>query len=424
MSPALLLDAEATSAPSGVRTVRVALAGCGVVGGELVRRFRRSESELAERHGLRFELVRVLVRDPARARPDELPDGVLTTELSSFLSAGSDVVVEAIGGCETALAIARAALGAGRRLVTANKALLAAHGPELASRARHGLTRLDFEAAVGGGIPVLRALRDQLGGAGVRRVRGILNGTTNFILTRLEEGAGYAEALAEAQRLGFAEADPSRDVNGLDAADKARILAWLAFGVDPARLPARVRGIAPHADRLAADAAALGGVPRLVAEAFRGERGVSVVVEPVLVSSGSQLAAVRGPDNLIEVESTWNGVVRLAGPGAGGAPTASALLGDLVRGASALRTPAVTVSGVPESAAHDWVISVRPGGGAERLLLRTLERAGAEARRVVWAPDAVRAVVPAARWRQVELAVRALAGAGLDPVATRVELGT
>jgi homoserine dehydrogenase len=363
----------------------------------------------------------VLVRDATRPRPDELPDGVLTTDLESFLAAEADVVVEAIGGQDPALRIARAALAGGKRLVTANKALLALHGPELAELARCRRTRLDFEAAVGGGIPVLRSLRDQLAGAEVQRVRGILNGTTNYILSRLSDGVAYADALREAQRLGYAEADPSRDVGGLDAADKLRILAWLGFGVDPARLPVRVRGIGQRADRIAADAAALGGVARLVGEATRGERGVSAAVEPVIVRPGGELAQVRGPDNLITVETRWNGVVRLGGPGAGGSPTASALLGDLVRGASPLRTPHVTVNGVAESAAHDWVVSAAPGGGAERLLLRTLERAGVEAKRVVWAPDAVRAVVRGARWRQLELGLRALEVTGLDPLATRMD---
>lgn len=404
-----------------VRRVRVALAGCGVVGGELVRRIGAGQRELAERHGLRFELVRVLVRDAARPRPGELPDGVLTTDLGHFLAAEAEVVVEAIGGQEPALAIARAALGRGLRLVTANKALLAEHGPGLAALARSTRGRLDFEAAVGGGIPVLRALRDQLGGAGVSRVRGILNGTSNFVLGRLAEGVPYAEALAEAQRLGFAEADPSRDVGGQDAADKLRILAWLAFGADPARLQVRVRGIEPGADRLAADAAALGGAPRLVADARRGPRGVEASVEPVVVAPDGDLGRVRGADNLIVVESAWNGVVRLGGPGAGGAPTASALLGDLVRGASPLRPPVQSPGGAPEAEPHAWVISTRAGGGAERELLRTLGRAAIDVRRVLRGPDGVRAVVAGVRWRPVELAVRALAAAGLQPLATRVD---
>lgn len=423
MSTTILEAPAALRRPARVRTVRVALAGCGVVGGELARRLREDEAVLAARHGLRFQVVRVLVRDTARPRVVELPEGVVTSDLAHFLAAGADVVVEAIGGVEPALEIARASLAAGRRFVTANKALLALHGPELARLARRGRGRLDFEAAVGGGIPVLRALRDQLAGAEVRRVRGILNGTSNFILTRMGEGAPYAGALAEAQRLGYAEADPARDVDGRDAADKVRVLAWLAFGADPAALPVRTRGLLPLPDRLAADARALGGVARLVAEASLEGRGVSAAVEPVIVAADSELGAVRGPDNLVRVESRWNGTVRLGGPGAGGEPTASALLGDLVRGASPLRPPpGAAPAGVAEAAEHAWVVSAPTGHGAEKLLLLTLDRAGVEANRVVWAPDAARAVVPAATWRRVELALRALEGAGLGPLATRLEI--
>ncbi|MFL5540613.1 MAG: homoserine dehydrogenase, partial [Longimicrobiaceae bacterium] len=208
----------------GPRVVRVALAGCGVVGGELVRLLAHGADEIRARHGLRFELAAVLVKHPGLPRPGELPRGVLTTDVDAFLRADAEVWVEAIGGRDPALRIARAVLGAGRRLVTANKALLAEHGPALAALARRSGARLDFESAVAGGIPVIRALRDSLGMTGIESVRGVLNGTTNYVLSRLAEGWRYADALADAQAKGFAEASPARDLSGEDAADKLRIL--------------------------------------------------------------------------------------------------------------------------------------------------------------------------------------------------------
>lgn len=408
--------------PRGSRVLRVGLAGCGAVGGELVRLLRHSERDVRARYGTRFELVRVLVRGSGRPRPAELPPGVVTTDVDAFLASEVDVVVEAIGGIDPALPIARAVLAAGRRLVTANKALVAAHGPELVRLAARHRTRIDFESAVAGGIPVLRAIRDHLPVTEIRAIRGILNGTTNFILSRLAEGRRYAEALAEAQARGFAEADPSRDVGGDDAADKIRILAWLAFGADPATLPVRTRGIVPHPDRLAADAAALGGVPRLIAECVRSGAGVAAAVEPVIVAADSALGQVRGEDNVVVVESRWNGTLRLAGPGAGGAPTATALLGDLLRSARPLRcVPPAAEAGAAPDALHRWLLSVgAPGAGA--LVSGALAAAGLSAAGFVPGGDAVRAVVEGVPWSAVAAAGAALEAAGADPVLSRLEV--
>jgi homoserine dehydrogenase len=403
-----------------VRTVRVALAGCGAVGGALVRLIQESEREVAERYSMRFELARVLVRDATRPRAVPLAPGLVTADLGEFLSTPAEVVVEAIGGVDAAAAIARAALRAGRRLVTANKALLAAHGPELLRLSRRHRARLDFESAVGGGIPVIRALRDQLAATEVQRIRGVLNGTTNYILTRMGEGFSYVEALADAQQKGYAEANPSRDVNGQDAADKIRVLAWLAFGAQPQRLPVRTRGIAPHAERLTADAAALGRVVRLVAECASADGSVSATVEPVLVSAGSELGAVQGADNAVIVESRWNGVVRLAGPGAGGAPTASAILGDLIGGGRALRlAEGRAAEGVEEASAHRWLFSAPSAGGAETRLQRTLERAGIVAERLD-GRGVVRLLTAPVPWARADLAARALGAAGVGAVVARV----
>jgi homoserine dehydrogenase len=419
MTTTLIAPAPIRVAP-GIRTIRVALAGCGTVGGSLVELIEHSRAEVAARYGVGFEIVRVLVRDAARERPAALRDGIVTTDLEHFLAADADLVVEALGGIEPALRIAEAALDAGRRLVTANKALVAAHGPALVRRAEQSGGRLDFESAVAGGIPVLRALRDQLAATGIESVRGVLNGTVNYILTRLGEGASYADALAEAQRLGFAEADPSRDVSGEDAAEKARILAWLAFGADPAELPVRRRGIVPHSDRLAADAAALGRVARLVAECVRTDAGVSATVEPVFVPAGSELAGVRGADNAVLIRSRWNGALRLAGPGAGGGPTASAVLADMLRSAHPLRLPAGAGAGVEESAPHRWSVSVSGGEGAVARLERALARAGAAAESVASEHNVVRAVIAPVPWPRLHLAVRALEGAGAAPVVARL----
>lgn len=407
----------------GPRVVRVALAGCGVVGGELVRLLAHGAGEIRSRHGVRLELASVLVKHPGRPRPSELPGGVLTTEVDAFLASGADVWVEAIGGTNPALRIARTVLGAGRRLVTANKALLAAHGPELAALARRSRARLDFESAVAGGVPVIRALRDSLGLTGIRAIRGVLNGTTNYILTRLGDGWRYANALADAQARGFAEANPARDLSGEHAADELRILAWLAFGVEPGALIVRRRGIEPWPERLAADAALVGGVPRLVAEVVDTAAGIVAAVEPVIVAAGGELGRTRDEENAVVVESRWNGRVRLSGPGAGGAPTASALLGDVLRSASrAGRTHAAPHTPVDDAREHRWVISVRREGAARTLLERTLDRAGVPAADVLAEGDRMVAVTHPVAWRRVDLAVRSLQTAHLAPVVSRCEV--
>ncbi|MFL5538154.1 MAG: homoserine dehydrogenase [Longimicrobiaceae bacterium] len=405
------------------RVVRVALAGCGVVGGELVRLIAHGADEIRARHGLRFELASVLVKHAGRARPDELPRDLLTIDVADFLRADAHVWVEAIGGQEPALRIARTVLGAGRRLVTANKALLAEHGPELAALARRSGARLDFESAVAGGIPVIRALRDSLGMTGIESVRGVLNGTTNYVLSRLAEGWRYADALADAQAKGFAEASPARDLSGEDAADKLRILAWLAFGVEPAALVVRRRGIAPHPERLAVDAALLGGVPRLVAEAVDTGEGIAAAVEPVIVPSASDLGRARDEENAVVIESRWNGRVRLSGPGAGGAPTASALLGDMLRSAGrAARPRAISRVPVEDGREHRWVLSVLREPRGDGVLERALQRAGVATSDVVTQSDRRVAVTRPTPWRRIDLAARVLETAHLAPVVSRCEV--
>jgi homoserine dehydrogenase len=422
MSTALKIESDKVPVPAlarGPRTVRVALAGCGTVGGELVRMLHHGVAETRARHGLRFRLMRVLVAHGERPRPDELNRALLTMDLDTFLAEDADVVVEAIGGIEPALTIARTALGRGKRLVTANKALIAAHGPELAALARRHGGRLDFESAVAGGIPVVRTLRDSLSLTGITGVGGILNGTTNYILSRLEDGWSFADALADAQARGFAEADPSRDLSGEDAADKLRILAWLAFGTEPARLEVRRRGLGDDAERLVRTARALDGAVRIVAEAAWTPEGVTASVEPVLVAAASDLARTRDELNLVAVDSRWNGRIALGGP-----PTASALLGDMVRGARRQRVAAsFTAAAVADRRPHRWAVGVDRSAGAQDALGRTLERAGINNERMAWTRDAVVARTEPMPWARLGLAVRALEAQGLPPAVLRIDPG-
>jgi homoserine dehydrogenase len=352
------------------RVLRIALAGCGVVGGALVRLLRERGAEIEATRGLRLELARVLVRDPTRPRGLELAPGLLTSDAAELLGARADVLVEAIGGLDPAERLARETLARGRAVVTANKELVAAAGAELAALAKNTGATFDFEAAVAGGVPVVRALRGALGESGLVSVRGTLNGTTNFLLGRLLEGAGYPAALAEAREKGFAEADPSRDLDGRDAAAKLAILAWLAFGADPATLRVRRRGLLPDPELLARAAALFGGVPKLVCECVRLPRGIAASVEPAVVDAGSELAGASGEHNLVVLESRWNGRIRLAGPGAGGMPTASALLWDVLGSAGGLRSRPAPGPGAPVSARDDRALPTAARGIAPTAPLR------------------------------------------------------
>lgn len=307
---------------------RVALAGCGAVGGSL--------AGLLARHPERWSLQGGLVRDLGKERSPHLSRIDLTDDPDRLAAWPTDVLVEALGGVEPARTLVVSALSRGVSVVTANKALIAAHGPELQALAlRHGAA-LAFDAAVGGGIPTVRTLQTAFGGVEVQALRGILNGTANFLLTRLEEGATYAAALGEARSAGIAEADPARDVDGRDAADKIRILAWLAWGVPPAQIEVDCSGIVPDPEGLVAAAAARGRRVRLVAEAHRtGRSGVRARVAAVEVSPDSIEARTRGVDNLLRIETRECGAYSFSGPGAGGAATASAVLADLIAVSSA-----------------------------------------------------------------------------------------
>jgi homoserine dehydrogenase len=340
------------------RVVRVAVLGCGNVGGALVALLVDESDAIAARSGVRLELAGVAVGDPSRPRPG-VPAAMITGDAKGLVSDPKvDVVVELIGGVEPARGLVEAALAAGKPVVTANKELLAAHGSALAESAASAGLDLLYEAAVAGAIPLIRPLRESLAGERIRRVMGIVNGTTNYILTTMsEEGVSYTQALAEAQRLGFVERDPSADVDGHDAAAKAAILAALAFRCDVVADDVPREGIANVGPVDIAFANRLGYVVKLLAviERTSGSDGladvggpgvedgpleISVRVHPAMLLRTHPLAAVRGAFNAVFVEGDTAGELMLYGQGAGGKPTASAVLGDLIDAAHHLRTGA------------------------------------------------------------------------------------
>lgn len=312
--------------------MRVGVLGCGTVGGALVRLLLEDPDGLAERAGVRLELVRVAVADPSRDRPG-VPRELVTGQAAAVVADPEvEVVVELIGGLSPARELVEAALAQGKAVVTANKTLVAAHGAELAEQAARAGVDLLYEAAVAGAIPIIRPLRESLAGERVRRVAGIVNGTTNFVLTRMAEAREpYEQALTEAQRLGFAERDPTADVAGHDAAQKAAILAGLAFRSAVRDQDVWREGIEGLQATDVAAAQRLGFEVKLLAVAERiGEGEVSVRVHPTLVPQEHPLASVRGAFNAVFIEGEACGELMLYGRGAGGAPTASAVLGDLI----------------------------------------------------------------------------------------------
>jgi homoserine dehydrogenase len=310
------------------------------VGAALVELLAARSGDIEARTGLRLELTRVAVRDVTRARSVSLREGVLVGDAASVVADPEvDVVVELIGGMEPARTLVIDALKAGKPVVTGNKELLANAGAELFTAADAAGVDLLFEAAVAGGIPLIRPLRESLVGEPVTRVMGIVNGTTNYILTRMsEEGASYGDALAEAQQLGYAEADPTADVEGFDAGAKAAIIASIAFGVNVVASDVYHEGIS----KITADdityAHRLGYEVKLLAIAEQDGAGrVGVRVHPAMLPKAHPLASVRESFNAVFVEGDSVGQLMFYGRGAGGGPTASAVLGDLIDAASNLR---------------------------------------------------------------------------------------
>ena len=320
--------------------ITVALLGGGTVGSQVARLILEQSDDLAARIGAPLELVGVAVRDAARAR-EGVPSALVTDDAVSLVARGSDIVVEVMGGIEPARTLILQAMAAGSSVVTANKALLAADGASLYAAAAANGVDLYFEASVAGAIPLLRPLRESLAGDRVVKVLGIVNGTTNFILSKMdEEGADYADVLAEAQRLGYAEADPTADVGGLDAAAKAAILAELAFHTRVTFDDVSCEGITGVTAADVAAARDMGFVIKLLAVAERTDdgRGVIVRVHPTMVPRSHPLASVRDAFNAVFIEAESAGEMMFYGRGAGGAPTASAILGDVVAVARNLRS--------------------------------------------------------------------------------------
>jgi homoserine dehydrogenase len=314
-------------------TLKVAVLGGGTVGSQVVRLMLATADDLAARAGARLEVAGVAVRDINKERPG-IPTELLTDDAMALVTRDDvDVVVELIGGIEPARELILAAMAHGASVVSANKALVAEDGGTLHSAAETDGVDLYYEAAVAGAIPLLRPLRESLVGDQVRRVLGIVNGTTNYILTKMDEdGAAYSEVLADAQRLGYAEADPTADVEGHDAAAKAAILASLAFHSPVSFDQVSCEGISSLSPADIAEAREAGFVVKLlaVAELVGDGRGTVVRVHPAMVPRSHPLASVRDAYNAVFVEAEAAGQVMFYGRGAGGEPTASAVLGDLV----------------------------------------------------------------------------------------------
>ncbi|HEX4983892.1 MAG TPA: homoserine dehydrogenase [Ilumatobacteraceae bacterium] len=316
------------------KTIRIGVLGCGNVGAALVQLVGRQSESIEARTGVRLEITRVAVRNMSRERDVELADGVLTRDTHGVVvDPDVDLVVEVIGGIEPARGLIVDALKAGKPVVTANKELLANIGTELFATADDCNVDLLFEAAVAGGIPLVRVLRESLRGEPIRRVIGIVNGTTNYILTKMtEDGADYGVALGEAQRLGYAERDPTADVEGFDAGAKAAIIATIAFGATVVAGDVYHEGISGVTAADIAVARQFGYVVKLLGIADQDiETGeIAVRVHPALVPLHHPLASVRESYNAVFVEGEAVGSLMFYGRGAGGLPTASAVLGDVI----------------------------------------------------------------------------------------------
>jgi homoserine dehydrogenase len=314
------------------RTLRVGLLGGGTVGSAVARLLDEQAGDIAMRAGCRIEVTRVAVRDLDRPRDAPLGRDAFTTDVASVVDDPSiDIVCELLGGDEPARTLILRALANGKPVVTANKELLAADGKELFDAADDADVDLYFEAAVAGGIPLIRPMKESLTGERVTRIMGIVNGTTNYILTQMSaHGWSFDDALAEAQRLGYAEADPAADVDGSDAAAKCAILASIAFNSRVVTGDVYREGIARVTPTDIADAARLGYVVKLLALAELEDGEVCARVHPAMIPASHPLASVRDAFNAVFVEGPRVGELMFYGPGAGGDATATAVVGDLV----------------------------------------------------------------------------------------------
>jgi homoserine dehydrogenase len=316
--------------PNG-KTLKVALLGCGVVGTQVARLLREEAAELAARSGAQLEIAGIAVRRLSHPRPGIDRDLLTTDAMGLATRPDVDIVVEVIGGIEPAHSLILAAMERGKSVVSANKALLAEHAEQIHRVSRDYGADLYYEAAVAGAIPILRPLRESLAGDTVHRVMGIVNGTTNFILDRMDSsGADFTESLEEAQALGYAEPDPTADVEAFDAAAKAAILASLAFHTRVTASDVYREGITEVSAADIASAKVLGRIVKLLAICERTDEGVAVRVHPAMIPRTHPLATVGGAYNAVFVDAKSAGQLMFYGAGAGGTPTASAVLGDLV----------------------------------------------------------------------------------------------
>ena len=329
--------------------VRIGVIGHGTVGAAFVKLVKQQSDTIAARSGVRLEIARVAVRNTATHAGSLVAD-VLTQDADFVVSDPTvDLVVELMGGIDEARTLILKALASGKPVVTANKALIATHGAELFAAADKSGIDLLFEAAVCGGIPLIRPLRESLRGEPIRRVLGIVNGTTNYILTKMsEDGASYADALAGAQQLGYAEADPTADVEGLDAAAKISIIASIAFGANVVAGDVYSEGITKITAADIAIAHRLGYAVKLlaIAELEKSSGSVSVRVHPAMVPHHHPLASVRDAFNAVVVDGEASGSLMFYGRGAGGDPTASSVLGDVIDAAINLNKGAHATLGV------------------------------------------------------------------------------
>lgn len=406
-----------------MRTIKLALAGCGVVGGGLVRLLTSSAESLRVRHGVRVELVGILVRNVARERGLSVDPYLFTDDVAEFLAADADVVVEAIGGEEPAHTIAHTTLARGKRFISANKEFISAFGSDLQSFAATNEGVLQFDAAVGGSVPVIRTIQSALGGNSPASVKGILNGTSNFILTQLERGNSYESALRAARVKGLAEEDVSRDVDGRDAAAKLAILSWVAFGIPVNSVRVRTTGILPSPERLVRAAAAVGGRVRLVAECVAlPENRLTAVVEPVVVSPRSPFGQTVSEDNRVEVDLGWGSPLSVSGPGAGGAPTATSLLSDVLATTSPLARPTKNHGAwvsVDDPRKHRWIVGA---AASPELIVSCCNDARVSVVEVTEAAGDTYVTTGPAHSDQIEAIVSSLRHIDLNPLRARLEL--
>ncbi|MDP9204087.1 MAG: homoserine dehydrogenase [Gemmatimonadota bacterium] len=404
------------------RTIRLALAGCGVVGGGLVRLLHESAPAIASRFGVRFDLTNVLVRDVNRERNLPIDTSLFTNSLEDFLAHDADVVIEAVGGDEPARTIASHALRRGKKLITANKELIASHGDTLSALACESRVGLDFGAAVGGSAPVISTLRDLVGASTPLSVRGILNGTSNYVISLLERGTTLEAALASARKRGLAEADCCRDLDGRDAAAKLAIIAWITFGIRPAALQVRRTPLVPGLERLVRVAAIEGARVRLIAECTQlsGHR-VAATVAPVIVCSKSAFGRTILEENRVEVDLGWPSPLSVSGPGAGGRPTAAALLSDLLRVSPPPNDRGVQATQFVSTADprdHQWLIVARIDSAS---LKQAVTASGLASERVTGDRGDAAVITAKSSWHSVQPLVKALDDLNAAPCIARYE---